>query len=134
MKLDGRILALAAVAFIMLCTIDVSAGNPIRKISRGIANIGFGGLELPIQVYDVTKEEGGISGATYGVVKGVAYTVARILVGATEVVTFPMPLPGCPDDPRDSGWGYGAIMRPEWVVDPEHNAYNIFYQDTEVIN
>ena len=43
-----------------------------------------------------------------------------------------MPLPGCMDDPREEGWGYGAIMYPEWVVDEQHDIYNIIYQDLPV--
>jgi putative exosortase-associated protein (TIGR04073 family) len=110
------------------------AGDPIRKFGRGLSNIIFCFLEIPVTVYDVNQEEGGIAASTYGLAKGTGLTVARAVVGVTEVVTFLTPLPDCPDDPRDSGWGYGPMMRPEWIIDPEHNAYNIFYQDTAVMD
>lgn len=132
MKLGRIIFVAAAFSAVCLLSSESFAGNPIRKLGRGVANAAFCPLEVPLQVYDVNKEEGGISAVTYGVFKGIAYCVARAGVGVIDIVTCPMPLPGCPDDPRDEGWGYGAIMRPEWIIDPEHNAYNIFYQDTLV--
>lgn len=134
MKFSRKMLLSVLAGFMIIMATDAFAGNPIKKLGRGIANIGFSLLEVPLQVYDVTQEEGGIAGITYGPLKGVAYCVARIGVGVVEVITFPIPLPGCPDDPRDEGWGYGPIMRPEWVIDPAHNAYNIFYNDQENLN
>jgi len=104
--------------------------NPIMKLGRGIANIAFGPLELLIRPYDVANREGNIAALTYGVLSGVCYTVAREVVGVVDVVTFPMPLPGCTDDPQmTTGWGYGPLMRPAWVVDGEHNAFDFFYSD-----
>jgi hypothetical protein len=43
-----------------------------------------------------------------------------------------MMLPNCPDDPNDTGWGYGPLMSPPWVFDIEHNPYNFFYDDTAI--
>lgn len=110
------------------------AGDPIRKFGRGICGVGFGALEIPIAMSDTQKEEGGIASVTYGAMKGFARFIAREFVGVTEIVTFAMPLPNCPDDPRDAGWGYGPIMTPEWIVDTEHNYYSIFYNDTAVMD
>lgn len=107
-------------------------GNPARKLGRGIVNLGLGALELPIKIYDVNREEGGLAAVTYGTFLGIGFTVARVCVGITEIVTFLMPLPGCADDPREDAWGYGPIMYPEWVVDQEHDIYNIIYQDLPV--
>lgn len=116
-------------AVIMLCSYQVNAGDPMRKLGRGIVNVSCGALELPMKVYDVNKDEGGIAGCTYGVLKGLGYFVAREAVGLTEIVTFLIPLPGAVDEPRESGWGYGPLMEPEWVVDPQHDIFNIIYQD-----
>ncbi|MDR0933259.1 MAG: exosortase system-associated protein, TIGR04073 family [Victivallales bacterium] len=106
--------------------------KPVEKLGRGIANVAFGPLELLMKGYDVTQDMGGIAGLTYGPLKGICYTVAREVVGVIDIVTFLIPLPGCPDDPNDAGWGYGAIMRPEWVVDIQHN-WGDFVYDTDVI-
>lgn len=108
--------------------------GPVRKFGRGISNAAFGALELPVTVYDMNFEEGGIAACTYGVLKGVCRVVGREVVGVVEIITFPMPLPGCPDDSRDAGWGYGSMMDPEWIIDTDHNAYNIVYQKTSTMD
>lgn len=102
---------------------------PIEKLGRGIANCAFGPLELPMKWYDTTFEYGGIAGLTYGTLKGVAYVVAREVVGIVEIITFPFPLPGCPRERDGYGWGYGPIMRPAWVVDVDHDWWNFVYDD-----
>ena len=107
-------------------------GNPAKKLGRGICNVALGALEIPIKIYDVNQEEGGLAAVTYGAFLGIGYCVAREVIGVLEVVTFLMPLPGCKDDPREDGWGYGPIMYPEWVVDQQHDIYNIIYQDLPV--
>lgn len=127
------VLALLIVSGIFF-TMDSQAGNPLKKLGRGVCNVGFGGLEIPLVIYDVNQEEGGLAALTYGSFMGIGMTLARMSVGVVEIITFPFPLPGCADDPRDTGWGYGPIMRPEWIIDPNHNAYNIFYQDTAVMD
>ena len=77
---------------------------------------------------------GGIAGLTYGPLKGVSYTIAREIVGVVDIVTFPFPLPGCPDDPNDAGWGYGPIMRPAWVVDIQHNWGDFVYDSNAIVS
>lgn len=108
---------------------EITPSGPFEKLGRGIANIAFGPLELAQQPLDVAQDKGNIAALTYGVLRGVGMTVARALVGVTDVVTFLMPLPGCTDDPEDVGWGYGPLLRPAWVIDREHNAFNFFYDD-----
>ena len=108
--------------------------GPLTKLGRGIANVAFSPLELLKQPYDVNQKQGAIPAITYGVLRGVCFTVARIGVGVVDIVTFPFPLPGCKDDPEDYGWGYGPLMRPAWVMDLEHNAFGFFYDDSVVAN
>jgi putative exosortase-associated protein (TIGR04073 family) len=119
-------------AALVVSTINVQAGDPFRKLGRGIVNVGFGVLEIPIKVYDVNKEEGGLAAVSYGTLKGIGYFVAREVVGVVEIVTFPIPMPGATDNPNDSGWGYGPWMEPEFVVGPGHDIYNIVYQDLPI--
>ena len=117
---------------------DYSAGTnsydsegmpPIRKLSRGIVNVAFGALEVPMNMVDTNEEEGGIAAVVYGTLKGVTMCVAREFVGVLEIVTFLMPLPGTTSDPHESGWGYGPIIRPEWVVSPGRDWSNFIYPD-----
>ncbi|MBQ6352408.1 MAG: hypothetical protein IJJ28_03980, partial [Lentisphaeria bacterium] len=58
---------------------------------------------------------------------GVAYVIAREVVGVVDIITFPFPLPGCPNEVDGYGWGYGPIMRPAWVVDADHDWWNFVY-------
>ncbi|OGV55452.1 MAG: hypothetical protein A2X49_00095 [Lentisphaerae bacterium GWF2_52_8] len=132
MRLLNKALMVIVVAVVLFASADSFAGDPARKLGRATSNILLGGLEVPIKIYDVNQEEGGIAAVTYGAFKGVAFMIARECVGIAELVTFAMPLPGCPDDPRDSGWGYGPLMTPEWIVDTNHNLFNIVYRDASI--
>ncbi|MDD3155509.1 MAG: exosortase system-associated protein, TIGR04073 family [Victivallaceae bacterium] len=133
MKFGKPLLAVLAVAFLLSSASTATAGNPMEKLGRGIANIAFGAGELCIQPWDVNREMGGVAAITYGVIRGVVFTVARVCVGVVDIVTFPFPLPGCADEPTDVGWGYGPLMRPAWVFDTEHNPYGFFYDDDSLI-
>ena len=101
--------------------------KPIEKLGRGISNVVFSVLELPIQMQEVRLRSGGIAGLTYGTLRGVAFVIARIGVGVLEIVTFPFPLPNCPETPEGFGPGYGPIMYPAWIIDVEHDWWNFVY-------
>ena len=88
---------------------DSYAENVTRKLGRGIINTGFGALELPLKIYKVNFEEGGLAACTYGVLYGVYEVVKREIVGVVEIATFLVPLPGCMPDEREAGWGYGPM-------------------------
>ena len=140
MKFRKTVLASAILAVMMVGAVSTQAAEdcwvmrPVEKLGRGIANVAFGPLEILMKGYDVTQEQGGIAGLTYGPLKGVCFTVAREVVGVVDIVTFLFPLPGCPNDPNDAGWGYGPIMRPAWVVDIEHNAFNFVFDDSSIVS
>lgn len=128
-------IACAGLIFAMVTvSVNVCAetSGPLEKLGRGVANIAFGPLEILIRPYDVNQDKGAIPALTYGVFKGIAFVVAREVIGVVDIITFPMPLPGATDDPEDSGWGYGPLIRPAWVIDMEHNAFNFFYQDEAI--
>ena len=99
----------------------------VRKLGRGISNVAFGALEFPVQWYQVNFEEGGLAACTYGILRGVVFVVIREVVGIVEIVTFPVPLPGCSDVPGAPAAGYGPILQPEWIVTPAQNKYNFIY-------
>lgn len=108
--------------------------RPVIKLSRGVANIAFSVFEVPMKWSEVNNDMGGLAGITYGTLKGVCYTVARIVVGVVDVVTFFMPLPNCPDYPDDAGWGYGPIMKPAWVVPVSNDWNNFIYSNEAIVN
>ena len=105
-----------------------------RKLGRGVTNVAFGALELPLKMYEVNFEEGGFAACTYGVFYGLCFVVEREIVGVVDIATFLVPLPGCRQDPNEAGWGYGPIMRPEWIITPDKNYYNFVYPSSATMN
>lgn len=81
-------------------------GGPLRKLGRGSANLATGWLELPAQVFRVNEISGLFEAATVGLGRGVVLGIGRTLVGAIELVTFPIPNPTT---------GYGPVIQPEFV-------------------
>ena len=137
----GKSVVASVILAVMMIGVSVQAApddpwvmKPVEKLGRGIANVAFGPLEILIRGWDVTQELGGIAGITYGPLKGVAYCIAREVVGVIDIVTFPVPLPDYPEDPEGFGAGYGPIMRPAWVVDIEHNAFNFVFDDSSIVS
>lgn len=135
MKLLRNLFLVGAMALLFSAIIpEAHAGNPFKKLGRGVTNVVFGPLEICKQPVLIARSEGEFAGITWGVFQGIGYFLAREGVGIVDIVTFPMPLPGCPDDPNDIGWGYGPIMQPEWIFDREQNPYNFFYNDESLAN
>lgn len=64
--------------------------GPIRKLSRGLANLAFGASEIYVTT-EFKNQLHGNSGAVYGVVSGLGRTLMRMGAGFYEVVTFPVP-------------------------------------------
>lgn len=106
---------------------DDMGQGPIRKFGRGICNVAFGVFEIPIQVYKTNETTGGLAAWTYGLLKGVGRFLERELVGVTEIITFPIPLPGASPQKYGSGWGYGPLMEPEWIFTFDTDPYNTIY-------
>ncbi len=88
----------------------VSPHHPVaRKLGRGLSNLLFSALEIPMHISEVRRADGPFAGATLGLVSGVGSAAARTLAGAVEVVTCPFPLPRA---------GYGPMLRPEFLLEP----------------
>lgn len=75
-----------AVALSFAFTVGAYAAenNAIGKLTRGVINVGFGWVEF----FGALKNEG-----AQGLATGIVNTVKRELVGAVEVVTFPIGVP-----------------------------------------
>ena len=86
----------------------VPCGDALKKLGRGLANCLTFPIEIPSQIAKTNNCEGPMAAVTYGVVKGVVMGVFRAVVGAYEVVTFPLPLPE----------GYKPILTdPEYMLE-----------------
>lgn len=100
------LIILLAVAFLAVLTSDPPAERgPIHKLYRGVINVLTGWVELPLDVYEVTVEDGIILGVSLGVLAGMAMSIARTGSGMYDIVTFFVPLP---ED-------YASTIQPEFV-------------------
>ncbi len=94
----GGFLVLLFSALLLSATVPGSAlaggeGTPGKKLGRGAINLSLGVLALPGQVVQTTREQGVFLGLTWGVVKGIGWTVVTETVGLWEVLTCPFETP-----------------------------------------
>jgi putative exosortase-associated protein (TIGR04073 family) len=106
--------------------------GPIRKLSRGLANLLGGSTEIFVTMSARNAGEGNSAAAYHGLVDGVWRTLVRMGAGFYDVVTFPAPtmkgsyaspLPSCapwvnngfeefpPELGFESRFPYGRISR-----------------------
>lgn len=74
---------------------DPCAGDPLKKLGRGLANVLTFPIEIPNQISKTNNCEGPMAAATVGLVKGIVMAAFRAVVGVYEVATFPFPIPEC---------------------------------------
>lgn len=77
--------------------------RPADQFGRGLSNLLFGVLEVPINIFRVTRNEGDLAGATKGVGLGLWRFFVRECVGVVETITFP--------------FGWEPIIEPAYVFD-----------------
>ncbi len=92
--------------FISLSSVAYADG-PFQKLGRGFTNILTSPLEYVAQTVDLAEDNHYMVAVFGGIFKGTVFMVARILTGAYDIVTFPVPLPK----------HYEPLMRPETVFD-----------------
>ena len=94
MRLLASLLALALLVPAASADIQAPPGSdygPTRKLGRGLSNFFLGVAEIPDTYARVNDFEGNSAAAGFGAVKGLGRALARIGVGAWEVLTFPFP-------------------------------------------
>ena len=65
--------------------------NAATKLGRGLANAVTCWIELPKQIWMVSKEREPFTGLVYGSAKGLCYTAIRLVSGAYDTATFLIP-------------------------------------------
>ena len=85
------LLILAASAFADIQAPPQSDQGPTRKLGRGLGNILYGSTELVDSMSDVNYADGNNAAFSYGLVRGLGRTFARLGYGIFETVTFPFP-------------------------------------------
>lgn len=105
-KVTGVVVAIGVVMAAAPCWADEFSPGPVRKLSRGIANLAFGLCELPIAIKETNDTEGTVAATTLGVLAGLVASLRRTSVGLYETVTFPFPNPLASYDP---------LIQPEFI-------------------
>jgi putative exosortase-associated protein (TIGR04073 family) len=85
------LLVTSAVAFADIQQPPSSDNGPTRKLGRGLGNICFGFTELPDSMLSVNYMEGNNAAFSYGIVRGLARSFARVGYGLYDVFLFPVP-------------------------------------------
>ncbi|MFT5469817.1 MAG: putative exosortase-associated protein (TIGR04073 family) [Verrucomicrobiales bacterium] len=94
MKKALLIIATLAIAGVGIADIQSPPGDrhsPVRKLSRALSNIVYGAMEIPVQFESTLRKEGGTEAFSYGIVKGIDRTGARLGYGLFELVNFRTP-------------------------------------------
>lgn len=85
------LLAAASLAFADIQQPPSSDMGPTRKLGRGIGNICFGITEIPTSMASVNYFDGNSAAFSYGIVRGVGRTLARLGYGLYDTLLFPFP-------------------------------------------
>lgn len=81
----------ASIALADIQAPPASEYGPTRKLGRGLSNIAFGSTELVTSIFEVNYQEGNSAAWSYGLVRGVGRTLARLGYGVYETALFPFP-------------------------------------------
>ena len=101
-----KTVALLLVSFMAISVVALAEdNNALTKLGRGLANAVTGVVEVPKQIYLVSKEREPVTGITYGTAKGICYGLLRTGAGVYDSVTFAIP-------PYDK-----PIMEPEYAFE-----------------
>ena len=65
-----------------------------NKFGRGLGNILFCWAEIPLEINEEIQNTDLVTGSIVGLGKGIFYTGQRLVLGAVDVVTFPVDLYG----------------------------------------
>ena len=90
---------------------ELSRTNPMaragRKLGRGTSNLLLGWVEIPRGIQTVGRESGFAASMTWGVLQGAGTALRRTVLGAAEIVTFPLGAPSKDGDP---------LIEPEYIL------------------
>lgn len=83
--------AVASLGFADIQSPPGDRNTPVRKLSRALANIVYGVMEIPVTFESTLHQQGGAEAFTHGIVKGIDRTGTRFGYGLYELVNFRTP-------------------------------------------
>lgn len=89
--LSLSLVALAGTAFADIQDPPMNDQGPTRKLSRGVANILWGGSEIFVCMDQSNNRSGNAAEWSYGIFRGIGRSVNRVGAGVYEIFTFPFP-------------------------------------------
>ena len=102
--LKGIIICVAVLMILNMASASY-AQDMGKKLYRGVVNIVTGWIEIPNNMYAITREQNIVAGVTLGLAKGCCTAIVRTGFGVYETLTFPFPIPE----------GYNPVLEPEYV-------------------
>ncbi len=87
------LILLSVLALITALASPAYCDDPMKKLGRGICNLGTFFFEVPLQISRVNQTDGPMAASTWGILKGFGMSGVRLLTGVYEAMTFPFPLP-----------------------------------------
>lgn len=105
MNKKAIIISIIIVSLFAIQSISFAQNNMLRKLGRGVANVATGAIEVPKAIQETFYEEGPVAAVSWGLLDGLYKFVARTVVGAYEIVSFPIPFPA----------DYAPIVEPEFL-------------------
>ena len=84
-------ISLSGVAFADIQSPPGDRETAVRKLSRGLANILYGFMEIPVSFETTLKEQGAPEAFTFGIINGIDRAGMRFGYGLYEVVNFRSP-------------------------------------------
>lgn len=61
------------------------------KVTQGFSNLAGGVVELPKNIVNISSDQNILVGMSWGVLRGVAHTIDRTLIGAVQFISSPIP-------------------------------------------
>lgn len=108
-KKAAIIISIIIVSLLAIQSVSFAQNNMLRKLGRGVANVATGAIEVPKAIQETFYEEGPVAAVSWGLLDGLYKFVARTVVGAYEIVSFPIPFPA----------DYAPIVEPEFLFSQE---------------
>jgi len=88
-----KFVAIVVILGFTFCSFGAYANdyNPATKLGRGLSNAATCWIEVPKQVWLVSKDRDPFTGLIYGSAKGVGYTIVRAASGVYDTAFFLLP-------------------------------------------